>query len=114
MHVRPGKVRKHLRRYFEAVFDNEGQAQWFEDRAEDSRVLRDDPEGWALREQMLREGACPSDHPRMKGLTEMVKMKAGAEEVAARLAGGLGPIDLGEWNRYWGAKGWGKSPGSGF
>ena len=63
LHVRPGKVRQHLRQYFEAVFDNEGQPQWFEDRPEDSRVLRDDPVGWELRERMVRESFCPSDHP---------------------------------------------------
>jgi hypothetical protein len=107
LHVRPGKVRKHLRRCFEAVLNKEGNTQWFEESEEDKRVLRDDPAGWVLREKMVSEGACPSAHPRMKGLTEMVKTKEGAEEVAARLEGGLRPIDLGEWTRYWGSKGWG-------
>ncbi len=41
----------------------------------------------------------------------MAKSKEGAEEVAESLEGGLRPIDLGEWTRYWGSKGWGKSPG---
>ena len=45
LHVRPGKVRKHLRRYFEAVFDNEGNMQWFKESEEDRRVLRDEPAG---------------------------------------------------------------------
>ena len=85
--------------------------QWFAETEEDKRVLRDDPAGWALREKMVSEGACPSAHPRMKGLTEMAKKKAGAEEVAVRLEGGLRSIDLGEWTRYRGSKGWGKSPG---
>ncbi len=64
-----------------------------------------------LRKKMVSEGACPSAHPRMKGLMEMVRIKEGAEEVAARLEGRLRPIDLGEWTHYWGSKGWGKSPG---
>ncbi len=89
-------MRKHLRQYFEAVIDNEGYTQWLEAKEEDKCVLSDDPAGWVLREKMVSEGTCPSAHPRMKGLTAMVKKKAGAEEVAERLVGGLRPIDLGE------------------
>ncbi len=47
--------------------------QWFEEKEENNSVLRDDPAGWALRERMVSEGICPSEHPRMKSLTEMVK-----------------------------------------
>jgi hypothetical protein len=47
-----------------------------------------------------RRAGWPRAHPRMKGLTEMVKKKEGAEEVAARLERGLQHIDLGEWTRY--------------
>ncbi len=53
---------------------------------------------------MVSEGICSSEHPRMKSLNEMVKRKAGAEDVASWLAEGLRPIDLGEWTRYWGSK----------
>jgi hypothetical protein len=100
-----------LRQYFAGVFDNEGQSQWFETEEHNARVLRDDSAGWALRENMVRGGDSPTDHPNMVFLTEMVRRKEGADGVEARLHDGMAAIGLEEWVKYWSSKGWGKSPG---
>ncbi len=90
-------MRKHLRRYFDAVLDNEGVAQWFEEvEEENSDVLRDDPAGWVRRERMVCEGVSPTTHPFLQGLAAMAKRKPGAEEVAGRLADGLRNIEMEE------------------
>ena len=59
LHGRPDKVRSHLRKEFEDVFDNEGQAQWFETEEQNLRVLRDEQVGWALSGDMVRGGTTP-------------------------------------------------------
>ena len=94
-----------MRRYFEGVFDNEGQSHWFETEDRNARVLKDDSAGWALREDMVLGGDSPTDHPNMVFLTEMVRRKEGADGVEARLHDGMAAIGLEEWSKYWSSKG---------
>jgi hypothetical protein len=94
-----------LRRYFAGVFDNEGQTHWFETEERTARVLRDDSAGWALREDMVRGGGSPTDHPNMVYLTAMARRKEWADGVEARLHDGVAAIGLEEWLKYWSSKG---------
>ena len=100
LHFRLGRVRSHLRQYFAGVFDSEEQAQWFEMEEHNARVLRDDSVGWELREDMVRGGDSPTDHPNMVFLTEMARRKEGAAGVEARLHDGVAAIGIEEWVKY--------------
>ena len=111
LHVRPGRVRSPLRQYFAGVFDNEGQAQWFETEEHNARILRDDSVGWELREDMVRGGDSPTDHPNMVFLTAMARRKEGVAGMEARLHDRMAAIGIEEWVKYWSSKGGGESPG---